>query len=352
MVSWSPRPSRIAAICAAIAGLLALPAGATAAGRDVPVAGPLPVLPPHVADRVVSRVAVAGAASAGRPARVQRYRTSDGQQVEVAVSAAYPADVGADRALVDFLATRVHGPELGALRLYVGRPAEIGSLCGGGRVVACYATDERRMYVPGEDTPAAPMAYVLTHEYGHHVASWRRNDPWDALDWGPKRWSSAVGVCAWVDRHRLFPGNQGRHYFEDPGEGFADGYAHLHYPDVRWRYSPLLRPDATIYEAIRADVQEPWTGPRTRVLRGRRGGHLRLKLRLDGDVTVRLMARAGSRYRLEAHSDGWAIGRPLRPGGQLGIQWCRKTLADATITLGVERLEGRGPFRLVVRYPG
>jgi hypothetical protein len=338
----------------AIAGLLVAPAGAGAATRDVPVAGPLAVVPPQVPDRVVARVARAGAASlpVARPARVQSYRTSDGQQVEVAVSAAYPADATADRKLVDFLATRLHGPELGALRLYVGRPAEVSSLCGGGRAIACYATDERRMYVPGEDTPAVPMAYVLTHEYGHHIASWRRNDPWDALDWGPKHWASAVGVCAWVARHRLFPGDQGRHYFEDPGEGFADGYAQLHYPEPSWRYSRLLRPDATVFEAIRADVLQPWNGPRTRVLRGERNGRLQLRLRLDGDVTVQLASRAGSRFQLEARSAGWAIGRPLRPGAELGVQWCRKTPADATLTFSVKRLEGSGPFRLTVRYPG
>ncbi|HEY6780138.1 MAG TPA: hypothetical protein VI111_04245 [Thermoleophilaceae bacterium] len=351
-MSWSPRLPRAAAALAAVAGLAVVAVPAAAATRDLPLDGPLAAVPAHVPDRVISKVTVAGAARAPSTARTHSYRTSDGQQVEVAVSSAYPVDDAADRALVEFLATRVHGPELGALRLYVGRPAEVSSLCGGGRVVACYATDEARMYVPGEDTPEVPMGYVITHEYGHHIASWRRNDPWDALDWGPKYWSSSVGVCAGVARHQLFPGNQGRHYFDDPGEGFADGYAHMHYPSESWRYNRLLRPDAAVFDAIRRDVSAPWSGPRTKVLEARRAGHLRVRLALDGDVTVHVSGRPGARFKFQLRSADWAIGRKLKPGGRLGIQWCRKTPSDATLHFSVRRVAGSGPVRLTVRYPG
>ncbi len=155
---------------------------------------------------------------------------------------------------------------------------------------------------------------MLTHEYGHHVASWRRNDPWEALDWGPKRWASAARVCAGVARRKLFPGNQGAHYFDDPGEGFADGYAHLHFPSTPWRYNALLRPTTALSEAIRRDVETPWTGPRTRTAEADRFGRLRVRLALDGDVTVRVSGQRGARFRLEARSEGWAIGRTVAAG--------------------------------------
>ena len=116
----------------------------------------------------------------------------------------------ADQALVDFLGSLVHGPELGTLRVHVGAPAEITKICGGGRVVACYAVGASRMYVPDQAVEGASLEYVLAHEYGHHIASWRSNAPWDAVDWGPKHWASAMRVCTYVRRGWLFPGSQGR----------------------------------------------------------------------------------------------------------------------------------------------
>lgn len=315
--------------------LLAMPAGVEAS----------PVVA-HFPDRVIEG-GPARAASAPL-ARTRSYRTPDGQHVEVAVSASYPDDPSSDRALVDFLATREHGRELGSISLFVGKPAEVNRLCGGGDVIACYATAEQRMYVPGEDAAGISSEYAITHEYGHHIAASRRNDPWDALDWGPKYWSSAVGVCAAVKRHELWPGDQGRHYLSDPGEGFADGYAHLHYPDEPWHYDSLMRPDSRILEAIRRDVEEPWTGPRTRVVNGR----ARLRVTLDGEVTVRVAGSPRSRFALTVRTGAWREQRVVRGGAEIGTDVCRPAWADAQgLTVDVRRLDG-GPARATVRYPG
>ena len=130
--------------------LLAFPAAASARERDVPGARPLPTMaaPTHVhLNDTVLEGAVASAANASGPTRA--YTTSDGHKVRVRVSRAYPDSVVADRALVAFLDSRLHGPELGSLSVYVGAPAEIERLCGGAGAVACYGLAERRMYVPG-----------------------------------------------------------------------------------------------------------------------------------------------------------------------------------------------------------
>ena len=124
----------------------------------------------------------AGTARCGPPARprpnARRYSTPDGYQVAVEASSAYPVDPAADQQLVDFLASRVHGAELGDLSVYVGTPDEIIGLCGGDpQVVACYAIDQARMYVPGESVRGIPVEYPLTHEYGHHMASAARTAP-------------------------------------------------------------------------------------------------------------------------------------------------------------------------------
>jgi len=331
--------------------LLSVPTGAAAGPRDIPRAGPLPFVPADVPDRVIGGARAAAASRTVEAASRHLYPTPDGQRVEIAVSKSYAPDAAADQALVDFLAGRLHGRELGRLRLFVGKPAEISSICGGGGAIACYAPGEARMYVPGEDTVDAPMEYAITHEYGHHVASWRSNRPWTALDWGAKYWASEERICAGVRHRALFPGNQGRHYFDDPGEGFADSYAHLHYPQAAWRYNPLMRPDEAAFAAIRRDVLHPWSGPRTKVLRGRRAGTMRLRLHLDGNVTIRVAGATGSRFRVEARTSDKAAGRVLRAGGAFRMSWCRGQ-ATETMTVSVKRRGGAGRFRLTVGYPG
>ena len=351
------RPSWVAAAATVAALLLWMPLSAEARERDLPADGPLPSglasAHVHLNDTVLTS-ALASAAGAAGPTRA--YTTADGQSVSVRVSRAYPDSVVADRALVDFLDSRLHGPELGSLSVYVGAPAEIERLCGGGGAVACYGPAEQRMYVPGEAVAGVPVEYALTHEYGHHLASWRSNRPWNALDWGAKYWSSAMRVCAGVEAGELFPGNQGRHYLSDPGEGFADGYAHVHYPDVPWQYNPILRPDRAAFAAIRRDVLHPWTGPRSRTFRGRLGQgrgarRFHIRMRLDGAVRLQLAAPAGMRADLTVRGAGSAAGRTVRGGRGFGVEWCRHR-PDERVTVTVRRRSGAGPFRLRVAWPG
>lgn len=244
------------------------PSPAAARERDVPQAGPLPAgySPGDVRDDVIPAEApLMRVARSTTHART--LSTADGYQIEVEVSSAYPDDPAADQALVDFLGSRLHGAELGGLRVYVGTPREISRFCGSSQVVACYAVDEARIYVPGEKVDGMPVEYPLTHEYGHHVAVARSSKRWNALNWGAKNWARATNVCAHVKGGDLFPGNQGAHYFDDPGEGFADGYAHLHYPKARWQYNDLMRPNRSVFAAIRRDVLHPSAGNGSRTFR-------------------------------------------------------------------------------------
>ena len=352
------RSSQVALATAAL--LLVTPALAAAGERELPVAGPLPanaqVGHAQLEDTVIERAAPLVRAAAYRSSDAARYATADGLSVEVEVSPSYPVSAAADQKLVDFLASREHGYEMGSLRVFVGTPAEIARLCRSEQAVACYATAEDRIYVAGETVHGVPVEYALTHEYGHHLASWRSNNPWEALDWGAKHWASEMRVCAQVARGRLFPGDQGAHYLQDPGEGFADGYAHLHYPAIRWQYAPVLRPDPAAYAAIRRDVRHPWTGPRWGTMRGRlgqaRGSHsYRLRMTLDGDVSVRLDAAVSLRAEVELESGSFASGETLRGGQGFGIEWCRRAESER-VTVTIRRRAGSGPFALRVGYPG
>jgi hypothetical protein len=341
----------------AVAVLLALPPEADARERESPQQGPLPAVYGHVEDTVLRQEPGAMRTARAAGAGPRRYSTPDGFSVAVEASPSYPVDPAADQKLVDFLASRVHGSELGDLSVYVGTPSEISRLCGGGAdVVACYAIDEARMYVPGESVRGIPVEYPLTHEYGHHIASWRSNSPWDALDWGGKHWASEERICANVRRGLLFPGNQGAHYWDDPGEGFADTYAHLHYPKAPWYYNQLMRPDPASLAAVRRDVLQPWTAPRSRTFRGRVGPRhatrsFHIKVRLDGDLRLDLAAPKGAVYEVEAETPGFAAGERLRDGEGFGVEWCRRRDVDH-VKLTVRRRAGRGPFVLSASWPG
>ena len=285
------------------------------------------------------------------------YLTASADAQPVQVSRSSTPDPAADQALVDYLGSLLHGSELRALRVHVARPSEIDEICGGSAVVACYAVDEARMYVPDQAVDGIPSDYVLAHEYGHHIAAWRSNAPWEAVDWGPKHWASAMRVCTHVRERQLFPGNQGAHYSDDPGEGFADAYAHLAHPGIPWQFNELMRPTGDAFRAIRRDVRRPWTGPRTRTVRGRfdKGHNVRtfkLRLRLDGDVEVALRAAPGVRAELELRSRDFATARTLRaPRGGFGVEWCRRERVEHVKVI-VRQRKGAGPFAVRVSWPG
>jgi hypothetical protein len=347
----------LAALLAGAAAFV-LPVTAAARERDIPRADTVITQPGlgHTHDTVFEGSAPGAARIAQADSTAHFYSTADGYRVEVEASTSYTPDPVADQGMVDFLASRLHGPELGSLRIYVGTPSEIQRLCGGNpRVVACYAIGEDRMFVPGESVQGIPVEYPITHEYGHHIASWRLNNPWDALDWGAKHWASAMRICTHVHAGRLFPGDQGVHYRDDPGEGFADGYAHLHYPEVPWYFNALMRPGPLEFEAIQRDVLQPWTGPQARTFRGRLGPRqaarkFAFRMKLDGTVSMRLAAPRGE-YSVQVQAAGHAAGRTLRAGGEFGIEWCRRRPVER-VTVTIRRRSGAGPFALTVRWPG
>lgn len=159
-----------------------------------------------------------------------------------------------------------HGAEISTLNVYVATPAEIREACGS-TVVACYVPSEATMVVSGVDRPVAgvPRDFAIAHEYGHHIANSRQSSALPALEAGTIRWATYERVCQLTRAGRLFPGNQGAHYWEDPEEAFAQSYANLNRPSagVSWQYTALLRPTAASLAKIHADVSRPWSGPVT-----------------------------------------------------------------------------------------
>jgi hypothetical protein len=346
------RPRHAVAAGAALAALACLPDGALAASE------------PEFRDRVF-RGPIARTAELRNAPPAKTFRTPDGIAVEVRVSASVPNPDGVAQAIVNFLGTRLHGLELGRLRVFIGLPGEIQSACGGdARVLACYSAGERRMYIPDRDPQAGNRAgftrdYAVTHEYGHHIANFRSNAPFNALNFGPKYWSSYEFVCAGVDEGRFFPGDQGEHYLDDPGEGWADAYAHLPYPNVPWQFNPAFRPDAGAFDAIRRDVLNPWRGSTRKTLTGYLGGGRNAKATsftttLDGTVDLRLRGPARANFDLGIYDGRRLVARTRSRGSHdhLRLTLCRDDSPVATARVKVIRRGGAGRFTLPILYPG
>ena len=100
----------------------------------------------------------------------------------------------------------VHGPEISTIQIYVATLALVQQTCGG-QALGCYANN--RLIAMATDLPSISARAVLTHEYGHHIAQSSDNTPWPAIDYGPKRWSTVVGVCSRTASGELAPGDEG-----------------------------------------------------------------------------------------------------------------------------------------------
>jgi len=198
-----------------------------------------------------------------------------------------------------------HGPEMSTLSVYVATPAEIRRTCGAG-VVACYVPGESKMVVSGVDRPVAgvPRAFAIAHEYGHHIANSETADAQPALEAGTIRWATYERVCQLTRAGRLYPGNQGAHYWEDPEEAFAQSFADLNRPaaGVSWQYTPLLQPTSAALAKIHADIAHPWSGPLTRTWSAAPtpGSPVTRRIRtpLDGKVSIALQSAPGAALRL------------------------------------------------------
>ena len=288
------------------------------------------------------------------------YRASTGENVTVYASNAYPVDSALGQRWADFLASLVHGSELSKVTVMLSTPSEISRVCGQD-ALACYSARGALLYAPGEDPSSSLSAEaVITHEYGHHVAANRNNAPWDAVDWGPKRWDSSMQVCAATKQGRLSPGAEDPvRYEQNPGEGWAETYRLLNQrrlglPDSPWEIvSQALYPTDAALAAAQLDVTSPWesdtattrVGAVTRVSRTR---SYTVATPLDGTLKLTLRTSAGLRVSVDLFASSTRVAHVTGSG----------TLSRSTTVCGartyrvrVTELKGRGSFQLAVSKP-
>ncbi|HEU4944253.1 MAG TPA: hypothetical protein VFT10_03740 [Solirubrobacterales bacterium] len=331
--------------------LLAAPAAGAGAVRDVVIDEPS-----------------AGAARISASAATERYPVNDGSAATIAIAVSAACQVSCNavepQRIADFVGTLIHGPEIELLTIQLDTPFQMEFDCGYG-AQACYFPSENKVVIGGSDTSAydgVSREFILAHEYGHHVANHRDSPaPFPAaIDWGPPRWASLERVCQARRRGVLFPGDEGLHYRENPGEAFAEAFARYRFPDSapRWKWAEFLRPDAASFRAIREDTLNPWFGRTSFRLDGRapsrhRGGAVEaLRTPLDGTVSLRPNDQLRRRYQLTLLSATGQLLSTSRHGLSMRRQLNFTVCGQSRLRLLLESTRrATAPFQLLVQRP-
>lgn len=287
--------------------------------------------------------------------------TSTGEKVTINLSQRLFQQTDAPQAQewADFFAGLVHGPELSFLSVYILAPGQIETVCGKG-ALACYGGD--RLFTPADD-PGVNLSReaVATHEYGHHVAFHRRNDPWDAIDYGPKRWATYEQVCAKAKSGKLYPGAEDEEHYElNSGEGWAETFRVMNerragLVEAPWQIvTQSLYPTAAALKAAELDVTSPWTKSTSSTVTGlltkkSKARTFAVATPLDGRLSMTLRSSVGESLALDVFSP--SSSRLAHDAGKKGVAASVTTCGERALRVRVSRLYGTGPFRLVVSKP-
>jgi hypothetical protein len=288
---------------------------------------------------------------------------STGERVTVRLSDSYPQDPALQQKWANFLASLLHGPELSTVTVYLAPIREVQSICGRS-ALACYNPGQSLIVAPADNvTPDVSAESILMHEYGHHVAASRSDEPWAAVDYGTKRWSSYMQVCAKSRAGQLFPGAEdSQNYRLNPGEAFAETYRLLNerrlgVPESTWDVvSDTLYPDETAVSLAAQDVTTPWTGnsaSSSTVTLNRRAKtrSVGVSTSLDGSLRVTVRGVRNARIALDLlNSGGGRIARVVVSGAttrSLSTTVCGTRAYSARLTLQ----RGSGRFQLAVSKP-
>jgi hypothetical protein len=317
-------------------------------------------------DAIIGRPS-ASAARISSTAETGRYPIDDGSGATVAISVTASCQVlctaAEPQAIANFLGTLIHGAEMELLIVQLDTPSQLEYDCGFD-AEACYYPSENKIVLSGNDEvgpDGATREFILAHEYGHHVANHRLSPaPFPAaINWGTPRWANEENVCRRSHAGALFPGNEGSHYFQDPGEAFAESFARYRFPDSApaWRYLPALKPGPAAFEAIREDTLEPWLGRSSFLLSGlappRQSGAVVRSFRtpLDGAVSLR-PAGFRRRYSLNLLGPAGRVVRSTRQGLSLRHQLNFTVCGQRRLSVQIRSSRrGEEPFQLQVQRP-
>ena len=291
--------------------------------------------------------------------------SSSGSPVSVCVYTStaftYRAAVNSDWAA--FFANLPHGSEITQLTVYIAPISQItaGYLCGP-MADSCYDPGLGAMYLTGETPPdGANIQQIAAHEYGHHIASWRLNTPWDALNNGPKHWATSAAVCDQTRKKKMFPGDEGAHYEDNPSEIWAETYR-VYATSVigtvldPWEIlSPQWEPVAANLTAAAADTLRPWLKQQKKTLTGHLGSSgsqkyvTSIPFPLDGRLDATGSVKSSLRIKVAVQSSSGAY---LTASSSLSSRASVNVCSSPTAKVTVTRLSGSGTWTLQLQSPG
>ena len=219
------------------------------------------------------------------------------------------------------------------------------------------------MYLTGDTPPdGANINQIAAHEYGHHIASWRVNSPWDALDWGPKRWATAAQVCRNTRQGLMVPGDENLRYEDNPGEIWAETYRVYASSQIGVTPDPwtdimreIWRPTGAELAAAGADIATPWTAQRTRTLSGKfkasgaQSFITSFASTLDGRIDAASSTKGGLKVSVSATATKGGL---QTLGGSTGAHLLANACGSGSVTLTVKRISGAGSWTLKTQDPG
>jgi hypothetical protein len=306
------------------------------------------------------------------------YPVAGGGTVRIDVDPAY-AGTDALQRILDTLGATVHGAEMNNLTVHIADDSNLFGACGQ-NATACYFPSSRTMVVSGSPinpNNQMPQAMVITHEYGHHIEANRSFPGWYASNLGARHWATYEHVCEGVAAGRLFPGDEGAHYWENPGEAFAQAYATMLYPNaVPWWWS-FAEPDQGAFDAIRADVADTSQGTQStwsaRLAPGSPTASTTINASLDGPVSVKVRQPRKARLRVQLLSASGTVltsgqsqlrfadkkkgrkkgkkGRKASKPAVTGLTYDACGAGARTFQLQVTRLAGKGTFTAEIVRP-
>jgi hypothetical protein len=305
--------------------------------------------------RLLAGVVIALALPASALAWGGSYPSGDsyGTYVQIQVSDTYPVDQALPQDWATYLGTLVHGRELAKLTLDLIPLSAVQAVCGD-QALACYDPGREEIFASPEDQLDSPPAKeIVTHEYGHHLANNSSDAPWQALDYGTKRWASYANICSKAAAGTASPGDEGSHYFQNSGEAFAESYRVLNLQKqgqttIGWDIvDRSFYPDATALTLLEEDIATPWVGPTASKLHGSFGTGVvrtfKVQTKLDGMFTARLISPTKTKMQLALYNAGTLVMR----AGSIRYQIC----GERSLTLKVQRTSGRGSFTVDVTKP-
>jgi hypothetical protein len=355
------------AMCTVGVALLALTASvgtASARTRIVPLShARLGIAPVVIHDRMLAFRGHRRARASSLPTGAYGgdFNTADGTGVSVYMSPSYTPDNTVLQSTANLFDGFVHDSELGVVTIYLAPIDEIHAACMSDKADSCIDPSNDTIYLVGQPpADGTPVEEIAAHEYGHAIAL-ARATAWSgsAYNTGPEYWASYENVCRRTVAGTAFPGDEGAHYGQNPGEAWADTNRILNGGSRSiWQFDVGFFPNATDLRLAKQDILQEWNGnDRFDVTgtfhhyRARNQYYTLLTPHDGGDASIKLFTHGSLRANLSV-SDA-ATGAVVGQSRNVGLYQAASfsICGGRRATIRVYRRSGYGSFTLRAYVP-